>query len=41
MKKDLTKIVNDLLWAADDVCLDNSKDPVDCSSAMLISFVVP
>ena len=26
MKKDLTKIVNDLLWAADDVCLDNSKD---------------
>jgi|TARA_B110000263_G_C15144100_1_gene434695 hypothetical protein len=33
MKKDLTKIVNDLLWAADDVCLDNSKDPVDCSSA--------
>ena len=29
MKKDLTKIVNDLLWAADDVCLDNSKEPVD------------
>ena len=26
MKKDLTKIINDLLWAADDVCLDNSKD---------------
>ena len=33
MKKDLTKIVNDLLWAADDVCLDNSKDPCDFSSA--------
>ena len=26
MKKDLTKIVNDLLWAADDVCLDHTED---------------
>jgi hypothetical protein len=29
MKKDLTNIIDKLLWMADDVCLDNSKDGTD------------
>ena len=31
MKKDIGNIIDKLLWHTDDVCLDNSKDPVDMS----------